>query len=47
MYIQLADINNLIITGGSDCHGKIVNGDYLMGKYYVNVNYIPKMKGRL
>jgi len=47
MCIKIARMNNLIITGGSDCHGKIINGDYLIGKYYVNINHIPKMKGRL
>jgi len=47
MCIEIAKNNNLIITGGSDCHGRIVNGDYLMGKYYVNIDYIPQAKGRL
>jgi len=45
--LDIGNKHNLIITGGSDCHGKIINGDYLMGKYYVNLNYIPQMKGRL
>lgn len=47
MSIQIAKRNNLIITGGSDCHGRIINGDYLMGKYYINIDHIPQMKGRL
>lgn len=37
----------LIITGGSDCHGAIIHGEYLLGKYYVNINHIPIMKGRI
>lgn len=37
----------LIITGGSDCHGHIIHGDYLMGKYYINICDIPIMKGRI
>lgn len=45
--LDLGKKYNLIITGGSDCHGRIINGDFLMGKYYVNLDYIPKMKGRL
>ncbi|NLY78271.1 MAG: PHP domain-containing protein [Tissierellia bacterium] len=48
--VYLLDIgrkHNLILTGGSDCHGRIINGDYLVGKYYVNLEYIPQMKGRL
>jgi len=47
MCIDIARNNKLLVTGGSDCHGRIVNGDYLMGNYYVNIDYIPKMKGRL
>lgn len=47
MCIEIAKSNKLLVTGGSDCHGRIVNGDYLMGKYYVNIDYIPQMKGRL
>lgn len=47
MFLKIARTNNLIITGGSDCHGKIINGDYLMGKYYINIKNIPQMKGRL
>lgn len=45
--LEMSKKCNLIATGGSDCHGKIVDGDYLMGRYYVNLNYIPQMKGRL
>lgn len=38
---------DLIKTGGSDWHGKMKDGDCLLGKYYVNLNNIPEMKGRL
>lgn len=44
---KIARKNNLIVTGGSDCHGKLKNGDYLLGKYYININYIPTMKERI
>jgi predicted metal-dependent phosphoesterase TrpH len=37
----------IITTGGSDCHGEIVNGEYLLGKYHININHIPSMKGRI
>lgn len=49
-FLKLMDIANkydMIKTGGSDCHGKLVNGKYLLGDYYVNVNNIPKMKGMI
>lgn len=45
--LNIAEKNNLIITGGSDCHGRLINGDYLLGKYYININNIPIMKGRI
>lgn len=37
--ISLAEIakqNNLLITGGSDCHGEIVGSGLLLGNYYTN-----------
>ena len=46
-FLNIARENNLIITGGSDCHGRIINGEYLMGKYYININHIPIMKERI
>nr|WP_246566186.1 PHP domain-containing protein [Tissierella simiarum] len=45
--LKVAKDNNLIITGGSDCHGDIIHGDTLLGKYYVNLDDIPQMKGRI
>lgn len=45
--INIAKQHNLIITGGSDCHGLLINGEYLLGNYYVNMNYIPIMKGKI
>lgn len=45
--LSLATENNLIRTGGSDCHGKLSNGEYLLGKYYINIGNIPEMKGRI
>lgn len=45
--LDIARANNMIVTGGSDFHGRIVDGDYLLGKYYINIDDIPQMKGRL
>ncbi|QQY80674.1 hypothetical protein EDD65_105198 [Keratinibaculum paraultunense] len=45
--IDIAKQHNLIVTGGSDCHGILINGEYLLGNYYVNIDYIPIMKGRI
>lgn len=45
--INIANKYDMIKTGGSDCHGKLVNGKYLLGDYYVNINNIPKMKGMI
>lgn len=38
---------NLIGTGGSDCHGQLIGGEYLLGKYYIDLKQIPRMKGRI
>lgn len=47
MLMNICKDNGLITTGGSDCHGNIIDGEYLLGKYYININDIPIMKGRL
>ncbi len=44
---RLATSNSLIITGGSDCHGELINGELLLGKYSVDLNFIPEMKERI
>lgn len=46
-FSSLADKYNLIKTGGSDWHGDMKAEDSSIGKYYVNLNNIPEMKGRL
>lgn len=44
---NIAARHELISTGGSDCHGEFNNGELLLGKYYIDLNSIPKMKERL
>lgn len=46
-FLDVGKKHDLILTGGSDCHGKIINNGYLLGKYYINLNHIPNMKGRI
>lgn len=42
----MADRHNLISTAGSDCHGEFNKGELLLGKYFVDLDLIPKMKER-
>lgn len=32
-FLKIARQKNLLVTGGSDCHGEIINGDLLLGKH--------------
>lgn len=43
-FSQIAKDNNLIITGGSDCHGDTTNKSLLIGNYFIDLNKIPKFK---
>lgn len=45
--LNLAKKHNLFITGGSDFHENQINGKSLLGKYYINLNDIMPMKGRI
>lgn len=44
---NIAYKNDLISTGGSDCHGEVNNGELLIGKYFIDLNSIPIMKERI
>ena len=44
---KIARKNDLLITGGSDCHGDKTSGDLLLGKYGVREEEILKIKERL
>lgn len=46
-FINIAKLNNLIVTGGSDFHGDIINGELLIGKYFIDINTIPQFKERI
>lgn len=45
--LNIAEKNELIITGGSDFHGDMVNDNLLLGKYYININNIPELRRRI
>ncbi len=45
--LNLAQKHNLFTTGGSDFHGDKTNGESPLGKYYINLNDISTMKGRV
>ena len=45
--IDISKSNNLIITGGSDFHGDLINGELTLGKYFVNIDTIPEFKERI
>lgn len=44
LFKTIAKKNKLIITGGSDCHGEIINGDLLLGKYFMDSELVLKLK---
>lgn len=35
LFIAIANKNHLLITGGSDCHGEIIDNDLLLGQFYI------------
>lgn len=43
-FTQIAKDNNLIITGGSDCHGDTSRGPLLLGQYFIDLNNISQFK---
>lgn len=45
--INISKSNNLIITGGSDFHGDPINGELILGKYFVDIETIPEFKERI
>lgn len=41
---RIAKENNLIKTAGSDCHGRLVNDDILLGRYFIDLNSVDELK---
>ena len=46
-FLSLAKKKNLLITGGSDSHGDLIDGEYLIGRYYVPVDNLMKGERRI
>lgn len=45
--LNFAIKNNLLITGGSDCHEKLAsNGEFVIGSKGITLDHIQKLKGR-
>lgn len=45
-YLQIAKTYNLIITGGSDCHGPLYKNKTLMGKINIPYSFVEAMRER-
>lgn len=43
-YLKLAKENNLLVTGGSDCHGPAIEDKYLIGTVDVSYTILEKLK---
>ncbi len=46
LYYSIANQYNLIITGGSDCHGAIYNGQPLLGTLNISKKYLDSLKAK-
>ena len=44
LFFNIVEKNNLIGTGGSDCHGDSTNKPLLLGSYFIDIEHIPKLK---
>lgn len=44
LFYSIVKENNLIGTGGSDCHGDSTNKPLLLGKYFIDISSVPKLK---
>lgn len=42
-FYKIAKENNLITTGGSDCHGDFTNKPLLLGEYFIDITGVPKI----
>lgn len=44
VFFNIVKNNNLIATGGSDCHGDSTNKPLLLGRYFIDIMDNPKLK---
>ena len=44
LFYNIVENNNLIATGGSDCHGDSTNKPLLLGNYFIDIMNTPKLK---
>lgn len=47
LYSSIAKQYNLIITGGSDCHGALYNGEPLLGTLNISRKYLDLLKSKI
>ena len=41
---KIAKENDLLVSAGSDCHGRNINGKLLLGDYFINENQLSEIK---
>ena len=44
---KIAKKNKLLVTGGSDCHGELTNGELLLGQFHIDEIEMDKIKEML
>ncbi len=44
MFKTIARKNNLLMTAGSDCHGEIIGGDLLLGRFHIGKDDMLRME---
>lgn len=45
--LQIAKARNLIMTGGSDCHGVFINNEPILGNIWVDYSQVQKLKDKI
>jgi len=45
-YAKVAMENNLLITGGSDCHGELINGMPIVGDVTISMEELSSLKNK-
>lgn len=44
LFKRIAKENKLLITGGSDCHGQIIDNDLLLGKHFIDYDNMSEIE---